>query len=699
MKKLLAFTAALYSAVSLQAFASSIYVSPRGDDRGDGKKSSPLKTLEAARDKSRAMRKKPSDKIEIILADGVYFLPSTVEFGSSDSNLVIRAENKGAARLTGALKLPPFKPLKDKAILAKLPPEADPSKVFESDIRIAGVTNVGLQKIKSPEAGMFVWNGKFQTLARWPNKDFTGIAAVPKMPFRPGQKRFREPSLEFTYAADRPSRWINEPNPMANGFFARYWASCRIKIKSIDPKTKTLYQDGRKTRYGYSKTGLWYGYNLLCELDAPGEYYIDRKKRKVYFIPPEGNPVGEGEVTATGNLLDIRDTQKITIKGITIGNCRHSALVVRDSENINLVSSTVANTGIPAVDYKEVFNSRIAGCDVKHTVGAGIVVMNKKPDDLKHHNVIVENCHIHDFGMMEYAGTAAIRLRGCGMKITKCTIHNGPQTGIHLNTRESEVSYCEIHSVALLCGEAGVIYAGRDWTTVGNRITANYIHDVYNPRKQFNRGIMIDDGGASFIMTSNLFVRLPVGMSFSGIANVCENNVMVDCHPALRLCQKWEKPENYNPSHYTHQSMLDTFFKTPFREEPWATRYPWMAMIEDSIKNKTLRAPETRSVVRHNVAMCATDKEWIYHLPHSPYSPQTWVIEDNHHSPDPGFVNLKKGDYRLRKDSPAWKCGFKPLPPRSEIGCQNTPERVVWPVIHPLTINCTNLVLRAKYND
>ncbi len=29
---------------------------------------------------------------------------------------------------------------------------------------------------------------------------------------------------------------------------------------------------------------------------------------------------------------------------------------------------------------------------------------------------------------------------------------------------------------------------------------------------------------------------------------------------------------------------------------------------------------------------------------------------------DPGFADVKNGDYRLVKDSPAWKLGFKPIP-------------------------------------
>jgi hypothetical protein len=38
------------------------------------------------------------------------------------------------------------------------------------------------------------------------------------------------------------------------------------------------------------------------------------------------------------------------------------------------------------------------------------------------------------------------------------------------------------------------------------------------------------------------------------------------------------------------------------------------------------------------------------------------TFEDNLVDVDPKFVDMKKGDFRLRPDSPALKIGFKPIP-------------------------------------
>jgi hypothetical protein len=55
---------------------------------------------------------------------------------------------------------------------------------------------------------------------------------------------------------------------------------------------------------------------------------------------------------------------------------------------------------------------------------------------------------------------------------------------------------------------------------------------------------------------------------------------------------------------------------------------------------------------------------------------------------DPQFENEAKDDYRLKKSSPAWRLGFKPIPMRSSgagqaletIGLYRDEHRASWPV-------------------
>ena len=58
-------------------------------------------------------------------------------------------------------------------------------------------------------------------------------------------------------------------------------------IKSInDDKTITTEYC---SKYGFKEGGYYYFFNVLEELDAPGEYYIDRDNGILYFYPPDEN--------------------------------------------------------------------------------------------------------------------------------------------------------------------------------------------------------------------------------------------------------------------------------------------------------------------------------------------------------------------------------------------------------------------------
>ena len=45
-------------------------------------------------------------------------------------------------------------------------------------------------------------------------------------------------------------------------------------------------------------------------------------------------------------------------------------------------------------------------------------------------------------------------------------------------------------------------------------------------------------------------------------------------------------------------------------------------------------------------------------------------------------MDAKRLDFRLRKDSPAWSIGFKPIPVE-KIGLYKDALRASWPVVHP----------------
>ena len=623
----------------------------------------------------------PKGAVQVVVADGTYFLPETVTFGAADAGteqhpVVWRAATKGGARFTGGVGVPKFKKLKpDDPAYGRIP-EVARGHVGVSDLRKAGITDYGIIPgvgVSSPKGVMeLVWDGRPQALAGWPNEGFTGIAAVPDLGKDADGKRIRATS--FTYADDRVGTWANEPEPYGNGFFCYNWAAATVPFGKIDPATKTVEQKGNGNHYGFSKAGFWRGINLLCELDSPGEYYIDRATGRLYYWPTTDRTDPEGALTVTKNLLAARGLSRVTFAGLVFENCRGTALEFRNGSDVALEACTVRRIGQRGVIFAGMRNSRISGCDVSWCGAGAISADGGNPDKLEQANIRIENCHLHHYSYTAYTYAAAVAFHGCGVTITRCTVHDGPHTALIFGGREHTISYNEVHSVCIESGEMGAIYCGRDWTLCGNVIRGNWIHDIYSPRSQPNRAIMLDDGAAGIEMYENRFERIGEGISLSAIGNRIENNLFVSNGTPISVWQNWTKPEHYKPSHYTHKSLLDRFYTLKVHEEPWKSKYPYLGMIDDAIVSGKMRARETRSTIKRNcVVSCfpaSASGFWIDEFRDRRYAitEETWDVADN---------VFEAGQ------TPA---GWKPLPPLSEIGVYESPLRASWPVVHAVNV-------------
>lgn len=101
----------------------------------------------------------------------------------------------------------------------------------------------------------------------------------------------------FTYSIDRPSSWANESTAWLWGYWSFGWADSIVKVRgtarvsaralgclfpngpppssqvdNIDVASKTFAIDPKTPpTYGFKPKARWLAFNLMSELDAPGE--------------------------------------------------------------------------------------------------------------------------------------------------------------------------------------------------------------------------------------------------------------------------------------------------------------------------------------------------------------------------------------------------------------------------------------------
>jgi hypothetical protein len=664
----------LSEAGTVSAQPTTLYVSLEGDDTWTGalsepnadRSDGPVATLEAARDALRGVSR--TDGATVIVRGGTYARSETFELASPDSGadgapVVYRAADRETVRIVGGSQVADFAAVTDASILARLMPEAR-DHVVQADLRALGMDDFG-----SPGGGglELFFNGEPMTPARWPNEGFvrvTDLVGGDPVDVR-GTKG--DKTGKFMYDGDRPSRWTDENDPWVHGYWFWDWSDQRHRVESIDVEKSVIAVEPPYHNYGY-RVGQWfYAFNLLAELDTPGEWYLDREAGILYFWPP--TPIADGEALVSGidTIISAHDTEHVEFRGLTLEACRGTAVEVTGGEGVRVVGCSIRNTGSWAVRINGGAANGVVGCDITGTGGGGVSLSGGDRLTLTASGHYADNNHIHHYSRWSRMYNPAITMNGVGQRATHNLIDNAPHMAIGFSGNDHLMEFNEIHSVCYESNDAGAIYAGRDWTMRGTVIRHNYMHHVNGFEAKGCVGVYLDDMFSGTEIVGNVFYKV-TRAAFIGGGRDClvENNMFVDCKPALHIDNRAMGWAGYHVA----TTMKDRLDDMPFRDPVWAERYPELLTVwEDE------PAAPKGNVVARNVSFGG---KWDGVQDGA----RGYVtFEGNLIDEDPRFQGTPPADFRLREDSPAFGLGFKSIPV-GRIGLYASEERASWPVEH-----------------
>jgi len=656
------------------------FVSPQGSDAHPGTKAQPFRTLEAARD---AVRKTDrTEKIVVWLRAGVYERDETFRLTSADSGragkpVIYSAWPGEEVRIVGGKRIEGWKPVTDEAILRRLAPEAR-SKVLQADLKAAGLTDYG--QVKGGGLELFL-EDKPMTLARWPNEGFVKIVGL----VEPGTVNVRgtkgSKTGQFMYEGDRPKRWAEENDLWVHGYWFWDWSDERQKVESIDTEKRIISVVPPYHHYGY-RVGQWfYGMNILAELDAPGEWYLDREAGVLYFWPPTPMQNGRVVVSMLDTLVDLSNVSHVAIEGAIFEACRGTAVVMSNCTQTKIAGCVLRNTGGNAVRIDGGNNCSVVACDIYGTGSGGISLRGGERSSLTAGGHVAENNHIHHYGRWKRMYTPAVSLSSVGNRAAHNLIHDAPHMAIGFSGNDHVIEFNGIHNVCLESNDAGAMYAGRDWTMRGTVIRHNYLRDITGFRGRGCVGVYLDDMFCGTRIYGNVFYRV-TRAAFIGGGRDCtvENNIFVDCRPALHIDARAMGWAGY----HVDTTMTERLKAMPYTSELWRKRYPELV----SILQDEPAAPKGNLVARN----ISYGGRWdgVYNQAR-PYV----TFEDNLVDVDPHFKGTPPQTFELRGDSPAYKIGFKPIP-FEKIGLQNDAYRTV---PNPSQVGRTFPAEKSSYED
>ncbi len=684
-----------------------VYIAKDGKDTNPGTKDKPVKSFERAFEL--ASQGPVGNGRVIYIREGIYDISDglTLEEGLSGSiehPTIISAYPGEEVTLSGSVSVKgsEFKVADDELAMRKLP-KAAIGKVYSVNLFDLGYTK--LPSLSIDTVPKLTVDDISYTLARWPNASevpmgkATGEGTV-KGVYDIGPvtqvNRDNDPitgdtgeGFEFKFIDPRPLAWENTEQIFISGsFYVEYLRSTK-RVRSINPERMSIRTfDHEESGARYQGDNAYYYFNILEELDIPGEWFLDYDTGNLYLWP----------------ITEIEDSN------VSIANTQETLITFeKSSQYIVLNDVTVSGTGGRGI-YLQGFRNLVQNCIVKDTSESAVYIENAKncgliSSDLYStvtmwgsidsntnynsdnqslrptRNFVQNNC---------IYGTRINARYGVQQIISHNTIFNAPAQALYIaNLKESIIEYNEAVGSPWRTADGGTLYYEGGLDNIYNHIRYNYFHHTTLEQRESPMMIYLDDYSSNTFVYGNI---MQMGNCFmhGGLWNVAYNNMVIDCVG---------ESSAGNSNHYvTDQHFSQDVFKNSFvtatgdhvswnqrgvlkiNHQKIKNRYPTLhyymtelqkirkdrLAIEDYVstpfENET-KEPQG-NVYKNNVSFNAE-------LPSIVETETRYLLENNIVIEDKNnFEDYENRNYNLKKDSEVYDLidGFEEMPPLSKMG-------------------------------
>ncbi|WP_423146623.1 right-handed parallel beta-helix repeat-containing protein [Rubrolithibacter danxiaensis] len=667
----------LQTTVTAQSVA--YYIAPNGNDEASGySPKEAFATLEKARDVIRMQRKQSgSDTIFVYLLGGEYRLKQTFQLsledgGTQEAPIIYSALTGEKVVLNGGERITEWKKYKNNIWVANVPQVKKGNWSFNQ---------------------LFV-NGESRKIASLPKKGFYRVKGFPDGGLDAG---YQTPGKRFIYnSEDIKASWKNLKD--IDVVVYHFWTDTHLSIESVDEKEHLVnfkYPSGKVFTDDFNNEGARYVVENVWEgLQDPGDWYLDKKKGKLYYIPFATENMETIEVWApaipafvdiAGDAVNGKPVSDIQFKNITFqyanvqlpkGNTNNAqgsssiaaVIKLRGAQRCVFHNCTINNIGGFAFDIQEGSSYNEFSYNKLLNIAAGGFRINggtstRHPLLQTHHNIISDN-EIGPYGLKFPSAVGVLIMHGRNNEVIHNHIHHGFYTGVSVGwewgyqrsiSRDNIVADNYIHHIGQgLLSDMGAVYTLG--VSPGTVIRNNLIHDV-DAHNYGGWGIYNDEGSTHILVENNIVYNT----KFAGynINYAKEITVRNNIFALGRLQQINRNSVEPHQSVYFENNIIYWKEGVLF-DGNWEDK-PYNFYFDTDPKNGTRKMSSTFET-DYNIyfnPLHAADSITFNKLRFNEWQQKG---KDRHSLyADPLFTDPEHFDFTLKANSPAFKMGFQPF--------------------------------------
>jgi hypothetical protein len=704
---------------------SAFYVATSGSDSHSGTIDKPFATLARAHRAARETRRSAIQGVAVIVRAGTYYLDEPLTFTPEDSGtasapVVYMPYEHEVVTLSGGRRLQcNWRPYRSGILVTEIPEHA---------------RNIRFDQL-------FV-NGKRQILARYPNYDdsdpgksgyLTAAGAVPESLEDPTPA----PDSDMTFGGGAPRgvlfdpktistrKWAKPQEAVISIFQAAYWGNINWRINSIDEQNHAIWFGEGGTQIGakwdkhpevVNQRSRFFIENVFEELDAPHEWYHDRERGLLYYMPDSNTDMTSAliQVSNLESVIRLEGSQTDPVDYITVQGFRlaHTRATYLDNYEVPSLSDwaihrggTIFVTGARHFAVKECWfdapggnaiffsdynrSHQVSGCSFTQTGDSAICFVgswgatNGTQKSFPYECTVANNL-IHDCGFFGKQIAGVYISRAKRITVSHNHIYNMPRAGVCIGDSTwggHIIEHNHMHDTCRETSDHGPLNAwGRDraWSLAQS-------HAPYTKERSVDAWDVLVDAMEPVIVRHNLFVeKSGWGLDLDDGASNFDiyNNISLG-GVSMKLREGAHRTVHNNIWYLSHAAPCfhvgndlnhDRYFNNITVMDPgnvqWPDGWPWWPQMTYSVIAPPAQGPWFEEIDHNCFFTIGRDFRAVVdqlRLEDGKRNAKQYALAEwqqlgfDQHSvfADPQFLNPDAHDFRVRETSPALAVGFK----------------------------------------